>query len=239
MSQPYETPDKATINKMVAVERLALCDLLEQLAPNDWQKQSLCARWTVREVVAHLTLATHETLGGMIIGMVKAFGSFDRMNTNAAVEQPERFDPAELVRQLRESASSSQRNPMSTPADQLVDILVHTQDIIRPLGRTAHINPEHAVPALDYAINSRWYGGEKRFFDVRLTATDADWVAGSGTLDVEGTTADLLLLATGRLSAFEQLSGSGVSSLARQLTPALTHPTSSRTAPPRKEPNEQ
>lgn len=218
MSELDETPDKATIYRMVAVERLALCDLLDQLGPDEWQSQSLCTQWTVRDVVAHLTLSTQETLGGMIIGMIKAFGSFDRMNTNAAIEQSQEFDPIDLVQQLRESASSTQRNPMSTPADQLVDILVHAEDITRPLGRSTAISSEHAVPALAHAVNSRWYGGKKRFSDVRLVATDAQWAAGSGTLDVAGTTADLLLLATGRLAALEQLSGPGVSALARQMS---------------------
>ncbi len=216
MSPTRNDPDKAAIYRMVAVERLALCDLLEQLEPSDWETRSLCADWTVRDVVAHLTLATDETLVGMIVGMIKARGSFDRMNTNAAIERSRRFDPPELIQQLRESAGSSPRNPMSTPADQLVDILVHTQDITRPLCRSTTMHLGHVVPALDHAVDSRWYGGEKRFSDVRLVATDADWVAGSGTLDVRGTADDLLLLATGRTSALDELSGPGVDALARQ-----------------------
>ncbi|PIE32451.1 MAG: hypothetical protein CSA55_03335 [Ilumatobacter coccineus] len=201
---------------MVASERLALCDLLEQLEPDEWQTQSLCADWTVRDVVAHLTLATEETLRGMIVGMIKARGSFDRMNTNAAIKRSRDVDPPELIQRLRESASSSQRNPMSTPADQLIDILVHTQDIARPLGRATTMIPEHVVPALDHAVDSRWYGGKKRFATVRLVATDISWEAGSGTLRVEGTSGDLLLLATGRTSALEHLDGPGVNTLVRQ-----------------------
>lgn len=214
MKSTHGTPNEAAIDEMVAVERLALCDLLEQLDPDEWSVRSLCEQWGVRDVVAHLTLATHETIGAMIVGMVKARGNFDRMNTNAAIEQSRAFDPPGLIQQLRDTARSTQRNPMSSQADQLVDILVHTQDIARPLGRNVVADPKHVVPALDHAVGSRWYGGRKRFSEVRLIATDADWTAGAGSLDVEGTAGGLLLVATGRNDALVELTGPGVDALA-------------------------
>ena len=39
--------------------------------------------------------------------------------------------------------------------------------------------PDHVVPALTHAVNSRWYGGIKRFNDVTLIATDTDWTIGN------------------------------------------------------------
>ena len=41
---------------LIAAERLALADVLDGLGADQWQAQSLCARWTVAHVVAHLTM---------------------------------------------------------------------------------------------------------------------------------------------------------------------------------------
>ena len=40
----------------VAAERLRLAEDLESLTPAQWATPSLCAGWTVHDVVAHLTL---------------------------------------------------------------------------------------------------------------------------------------------------------------------------------------
>ncbi len=40
----------------VTTEFLALADLLDSLPDQQWDTQSLCAGWRVREVVAHLTM---------------------------------------------------------------------------------------------------------------------------------------------------------------------------------------
>ena len=161
-------------------ERLALCDLLDSLAPDDWLIPSLCAGWSVQDVVAHLTLATRDTTWGMIRETIKARGSFDRMTADTARAHARTFAPSELIRQLRDTADSTRRAPLSSHLDPLTDILVHGQDIARPVGRSHPISPEHVVPALSHAVASRWYGGAKRFRRVALVATDADWSAGGG-----------------------------------------------------------
>lgn len=198
-------------------ERLALCDHLQYLQPQDWDTPSLCEGWTVRHVVGHLALATHETLRDMVVGMIKARGNFDRMVKDTAIVQAQQFEPAVLVEQIRATASSTRRAPMSSPLDPLVDIIVHTQDIIRPLGLTYTPKPEHVIPGLDHAVDSRWYGGTKRFADVTLDATDTAWTFGSGAQHAGGTAIDLLLMATGRAAGLAGLSGPGVATLQRQL----------------------
>lgn len=50
--------DREAIRRAVEAERRDLADLLDRLAPADWDVGSLCAGSTVRDVVAHLTLAT-------------------------------------------------------------------------------------------------------------------------------------------------------------------------------------
>ena len=50
---------------MVKAEREDLAQLLESLTPEQWDTQSLCSEWKVRDVVAHLTSATESPMGFM------------------------------------------------------------------------------------------------------------------------------------------------------------------------------
>ena len=201
----------------VTAERLALCDVLEELSADEWAVRSLCDRWTVHEVVAHLTLATRETIRGMIGGMIKARGDWERMNAEQAITHASQFAPVALVGQLRDTATSERRAPMSNPVDPLIDILVHTQDIVRPLRRSYPMDPERGAPALTYAVESRWYGGKKRFDGLRLAATDNAWTFGTGDAEVVGDVGDLLLMAAGRPAGLEAPTGPGVEVLQRRL----------------------
>ncbi len=217
MNREAGDPDVSAVEAATTEERLQLCSILEQLQAEEWDAPSLCDDWSVREVVAHLSLATHETVRDMVVGMIKARGSFDRMTRDTAINRAKEFEPGALIEQIRASADSTRRAPMSSPLDPLVDILVHTQDITRPLGRPYSPNPASVVPALDHAVNSRWYGGMKRFAGVALEATDTTWTAGSGDQTVTGPVVDLLLMATGRAAGIDGLSGPGVATLRQQL----------------------
>jgi uncharacterized protein (TIGR03083 family) len=209
--------DERGIAAAVTAERISLCDLLDTLTDNEWHTGSLCTEWTVHEVVAHLTLATRDTTWDLLKGAIKARGNFDRMTTDMAREHARRFAPPVLVQQLRDTATSTRRAPLSSRLDPLVDALVHAQDIARPLGRTYPTPPEHAVPALTHAVNSRWYGGSKRFRDVTMIATDANLSFGTGNDEARGKSGDLLLIATNRPAGLTQLSGPGVEVLAARL----------------------
>lgn len=112
--------------------RRDLADYLEQLDLRDWSRPSLCDGWTITDVVAHLTLSTTETWRLLIIGMVRNLGNFDRWNATSARHHAQHHTPAELVALLREHADSRHHSPGSSHLDQLLDLLVHSQDIRRP-----------------------------------------------------------------------------------------------------------
>ena len=218
--KPTAAHDPEFIAAAVTTERLALCDLLEELDADDWRQQSLCDSWTVHDVVAHLSLATRETLRGMLQGMIKARGNWERMNADQAITQARQFPPQVLVQQLRDSASSTRRAPMSNPIDPLIDILVHAQDIARPLGRKHLMAYERVEPALTFAVESRWYGASKRFNGLTLAATDGSWTFGTGDRGLAGPAGDLLLVAAGRTAGMSALTGSGVDVLQQRIGPA-------------------
>lgn len=198
-------------------ERLELCDHLDALTMEQWQVPSLCDGWTAKDVVAHLTTSTRTTFWDLAVGMIRARGDFDRMERERALALSEQFSPEELVARFRETAGSASRAPFANPLDPLLDVLVHGQDMTRPLHQSRSMAPERAVPALEHAVTSRWYGAKARFGGLRIQATDASWMAGNGQLRVAGPVADLMLVATGRPAGLPALEGSGVAVLADRL----------------------
>ena len=207
--------DEEAIAAAVKVERHHLCDFLEGLDDADWATPSLCEAWSVREVVAHLTTTTRETVGSIAWAALKARGSFDRMTADVARVRGARFTTSELVQQLRESAESSRRFPGSGPMDPLMDLVVHGQDIARPLGRRHWIRTDVAAPVLTYVAANRLLGAPKRLAGLELVATDTDWSSGQGP-QVRGSAADLLLVATDRPAGLAGLTGPGVGRLAER-----------------------
>jgi uncharacterized protein (TIGR03083 family) len=208
--------DPQEIEKAVGAERRALADHVEGLDDAAWATPSLCSAWTVRDVVAHLTLTTRATIPFLVGAAVRARFSFDRMEAQEARRRAAAFTPAALVEQLRESAASSRRFPGSTPMDPLMDLVVHAQDIARPLGRP-YRSPSGVVAAsLAHVAANRFLGGPRRLAGVELVATDADWSSGEGP-QVRGPAEDLLLVASGRPAGLAALDGPGVGLLARRL----------------------
>ena len=219
MSNPQHNPavdDGFDAHTAVRSARLELADYLDRLDPNDWNRPSLCGGWTIEEVVAHLTLSTTGTWTGFIVGMIRNLGNFDRWNAESAREQARRHTPDELVSMLRDQADTNDHSPGSSTLDQLVDLLVHGQDISRAVSSPLDTPPHATAVALDHTLASRWYGARKRFEGLRLTATDIDWRTENGN-EVRGAVISLLLLATGRNAGLTEVTGPGVESLKRRL----------------------
>ena len=133
MNTPPVLPRPA-VDAAVATERHHVADLVADLTDEQWATPSLCAAWTVRDVVAHLTVTTRMTVPRLLPAAVRARGDFDRMAVALAAGRAAAYSTAELVGQLRESAGSTRRMPGSTPMDPLMDLVIHRQDIARPLG---------------------------------------------------------------------------------------------------------
>ncbi|MFC0628063.1 maleylpyruvate isomerase family mycothiol-dependent enzyme [Kribbella deserti] len=210
--------DNEQILAWTKAERLSLADFFEQLTEPEWHADSLCAGWTVRDVAAHMTWSTRTTWPIVLKTVARARFSFDRMETILATERAAQFTPAELIAQLRETAGSAHRTPGAGILDPLLDALVHGQDVARPLGRARQLPIEPAIHAANHVFGNKFYGAHRRLRDMRLIATDCDWTAGTGTQDLRGPIADLILVATGRPAGLPALTGPALPRLTSNLT---------------------
>ena len=212
---PFSTKEEQYA--LVVLHRERLADLLARLEPEQWDHATLCREWAVRHVVGHLLTpalrSSWRTLGTSIRSLGLARG-LDRTARDIGSLPPE-----ELVRLLRAHVENVWIPPtMGLPAP-LTDILVHTQDIARPLGLDVPVAAEHVDPALTFCVSRRsnqLFGPARRYAGVRLIATDLKWKCGKGP-EVHGPALELLMAVTGRPSALENLEGEGVAILAKRL----------------------
>jgi uncharacterized protein (TIGR03083 family) len=196
-------------------EREDLLELLERLTPDQWCAPSLCAGWSVRDVVAHVL--SYEELGPRQLAERFARGVFlvDRVNAVGLQDYAART-PGQLVELLRAHLTPSGLTAGMGGAIALTDGLIHQQDIRRPLGQPRNIPADRLVPALRTALFGPVLRGVLRVRDVRLVATDIDWAFGRGP-EVRGTAEALLLAVAGRPVVLGELSGPGRDRLARRL----------------------
>jgi len=203
----------------VSDERHRLADWMARLTADQWRAPSLCAAWTARDVLAHLTTTTRLTVPIVVREAVRARGSFDRMEITMAAARAARYSTAELVEQLHRSAESTRRFPGSRPLDPLMDLVIHAQDIARPLG-LSYSSPDHVVTAcLAHVVGDPFMGARRRVRGLRLGSTDSTWTHGTGA-EVHGPDQDLLLAVSGRPVGLDALVGAGVEVLRERLRAA-------------------
>jgi uncharacterized protein (TIGR03083 family) len=197
----------------VSKERLELADFLETLTPEEWDAPSLCERWRVRDVAAHIVEGAGKLgLGKTVTGFVKAGFNLNKMIGNAGIEAGN--EPTdELVKKLREAANSETTPPMTKPIDMLSDAMIHTQDIRRPLNKPRQIPEDRLCLVLDSMKTQQpFVGAKKRIAGLKLVATDMDWTCGEGP-EVRGTGEALLMAMVGRTPAIDDLTGEGVATM--------------------------
>ncbi len=195
----------------VAAERGALADDLAALKPAQWDTPSLCAQWTVRDVVAHLSATASMTPLKFFGSMAAAGFNFDKF-ANGQIARHRGPDPAATLADFR-SLQHSTSAPPGPKLSWLGEIVIHGADIRRPLGISHTYPPEVVRQVLDFYKGSNMLiGAKKRITGLALQASDGDWRHGQGE-PVEGPMLSLLLAMTGRAAACDDLTGPGVATL--------------------------
>jgi uncharacterized protein (TIGR03083 family) len=124
--------------------------------------------------------------------------------------------PAEIVERLRARVTTTNRPPAPVMT-MLGEIVVHSEDIRRPLGIAATPKPEALVACLEMYSGAQFpVGTRKRISGLRLAATDVGWSHGVGP-EVAGPALSLLTAMTGRAAGSDDLAGDGIAELRRRM----------------------
>jgi uncharacterized protein (TIGR03083 family) len=130
-----------------------------------------------------------------------------------------RLSPKEIVERLRARTTTTNHPPAPVMA-MLGEVVVHGEDIRRPLGLPGETAAEATVPCLDMFKDANFpLGSKRRVAGLRLVATDVDWSHGAGP-EVSGSGLSLLLAMTGRPAGLDGLTGNGVVDLRARLAVA-------------------
>jgi uncharacterized protein (TIGR03083 family) len=206
--------------EMVDAERAEMADLADSLAPDDWDKPSLCTAWKVRDVVAHTVEGANESKGKTVAKVVRSGFRVDTMLRESALKGGA-APTDELRSEARAAIGKRKTPPFVTPEALLADEVVHQQDIRRVLGRPRQIPEDRLRVALTSVSGNgaSYLPGKKRLRGLHLRATDLDWEAGDADgEEVQGTGEALLLALAGRPAALDDLTGPGVATLRERIT---------------------
>ena len=196
---------------LIHTEREALIADLGTLTDDQWATRSLCADWTVRDVLGHMISTAKMTPPKFFVSMAAAGFRFNNMNAKG-VSSEATANPADGLANLRSHLKDTTHPPGPVEA-MLGEAVIHPADIRTPLG-LAHEYPEEAlIRVADFYKGSNLILGTKRRIEgLSLRATDSAWSHGSGP-EVSGPMLPLLLAMTGRKAALDELSGDGVATL--------------------------
>jgi uncharacterized protein (TIGR03083 family) len=202
---------------MVHAERRALVEDLVGLEAAEWESPSLCAGWAIRDVVAHLAATAALSRVGFAREFVRARFSVDRIVERQLALAREQGPSASLTA-LR-SAVDYVASPPLPLITRVIEIVVHGEDIRRPLGMRHVYSTTCIGDAVAHLFGDRPSGGKRRLKGLALTATDVDFSFGDGPL-VKGPAVALLLAASGRSAVLDELSGPGASQLINRVLQA-------------------
>jgi len=196
-------------------ERERFADLLATLSPGEWTAPSLAAGWTVHDVVAHCLATAQMTAPSFLLAMA---GSGFRFHVMAEknIRKYGAGSHADLVARTRATADrrTAPPGPSQVP---LSEVVVHGEDVVRPLGRALDRAPEALVASLDFYRQAQpLIGGRKRAEGLRLVADDVGWEHGTGPT-VSGRAIDLLLALSGRRAGLNGLAGDGTATLSARI----------------------
>lgn len=173
-----------------------LADLLAAATVEIWDVPSLCEKWLVRHVIAHVTMPARLTPELFGAEMAAARGDFTVLSETVAARDAA-LPVADLLEQLRAPKLHAWQPPGGGAAGALSHAVIHSLDVTIALGQPPVAPREAVIAILDQlaAANGTWFGVD--LTDVRVEATDADRSWGSGQL-VRADSGSLVALLSGR-----------------------------------------
>jgi uncharacterized protein (TIGR03083 family) len=207
--------NEQSLMDMAHDERTDLAAFLATLKPEEWHMPSLCEKWTVKDVVAHVL--SYEELSPL--GLMKRFAKGRVIRANeVGVAEFAPLSPQDLQdflgRHLRPQGLTAGFGGMIA----LVDGTIHHQDIRRALGHPRTVPVDRLERILPLVPSNPRLGAGRRIRGLRLNATDVAWQHGDGP-EVSGTGEALLMAMSGRRDSLCELAGPGQATLAARVAP--------------------
>ena len=211
------TGTRDDVDVRVRAERKRLVEVLAGLDDQQWRSPSLCAGWSVRDLTVHLLMPYELSASRFLLLMLRARFDFDRVADRWATR--DRRSPAEVLQGLRATEHRSFNAGPGAPAEApLSHLVIHAQDVYRPLAVSSPIDPENAAVVLGQLTDARFRERLSPGLQEGLafSATDVDWRSGAGPA-VTGPAAALVTTLAGRTAALPELSGDGVARVRERL----------------------
>lgn len=146
---PPETALDTDVFAAIATERRRLADELEALTDEQWQTPSQCAEWTVGELASHLIIPFETSLPRFAFTAAKHRGNIDRMAIELTARVHQRNTRRQVIDKLRANADSEWTPPRFGVEIPLSEIVVHGEDIRRPLGLASTVPADVVDLALE------------------------------------------------------------------------------------------
>lgn len=181
-----------------------LADALEALGPEGWGAQSLCTRWTVRDVAGHIVWRVGTSYPQMLRSALPAIAmshaSLDSVTDTVARREAEAASPDELLRRMRRIAQLRAAGIGRTGLTDFTETLVHSYDIVQPLGVRIEVDSESSRRVALRGLLTAAPDRRVVVADHTLYAADAGWAIGArgGSRIIEGTAQGVILYLYGR-----------------------------------------
>jgi uncharacterized protein (TIGR03083 family) len=215
-----ETGAKADYDSLRWAELASISELLHELSDEQWDVPSLCEGWRVRDVISHMCVGYTTPMTAMLAKVARRRFNVPKASYEESMAFGSAHTPSEILAVFDEIHTKHVRKGIAKvikPTEGLVDHLIHHQDIRRPLGLPRPMPEDRLVAALDVVPGlGGFVASKKRTAGLRLIATDIGWSHGDGP-EVSGPGEAILLTASGRPVALDELQGDGVETLRGRL----------------------
>ena len=185
---------------------------LHTLSADDWDQPSLCEGWRVRDVVGHILYGNELKLWTLPYKLGRFGFSSDRSGRHYSILRAEGRTPRQLVDGFDHRDPWAGTSKVFPARLNLMDRLVHHQDIRRALDRPREVPVERTAPLLPFLPKlGSVFRSKRRMRGLRFEATDTDWSHGDDAAPLVRGPAEAILMSTlGRGAALADCEGDGV-----------------------------
>lgn len=216
------------LGDLLRLERSDFAAMVAGLAPDEWARPSLCAGWTVKDVVGHVLANDEIGMFGYLAGVTRA-GLRPARHTEAVRTRWRERDPDQIVafaHGLDHPRGMAKSMFKYAPLILFTETFVHQQDVRRAVGWGREVDEERMVAILDAMVHTNaGVRARRRVAGLRVRATDVDYVSGAPIgkgPEVFGPAEVLVMTIAGRVVDPGALRGDGARVLLDRVTGAAT-----------------